>query len=242
MEENGGILGVRVTELDMDAETLEQYPDLNPGRYVQLTVSDNGIGIDPQSMEKIFDPYFTTKEPGKGTGMGLAVVHGIVKNHDGVISVYSEPGKGTAVRILFPVIRQKPLKEERTPEQLPKGNERILFIDDEKSIVNMANRILERLGYEVEGQTDSVEALEVFRADPYGFDLIITDMTMPGLNGYRFVTEAMTIRADTPIIMCTGLSERINEDLVKKMGIRRYLEKPINKRELLKAVRGALDG
>jgi len=242
MEEKGGILSVGVTNLEVDNETSVQYHDLKPGRYVQLTVSDNGSGIDPKSMGRIFDPYFTTKEPGKGTGMGLSVVHGIVKNHDGVISAYSEPGEGTTMKVLFPVIKKEPVKEDLVSDDLPKGNERILFIDDEESIVNMAHRILERLGYQVEGNTDSVKAMELFRSDPYRFDLIITDMTMPGLTGDRLVKEALAIREDTPIILCTGFSERINGDRAKKAGIKKYIEKPLKKRELSKAVREALDG
>ncbi len=242
MEEKGDMLRIRVMELDLDKETSIQYPELNPGRYVQLAVSDNGNGIDPQNMERIFDPYFTTKEPGKGTGMGLAVVHGIVKNHDGIISVDSEPGRGTSVKILFPAIKKESVTENLISRHLPKGKERILFIDDEESIVTMARRTLERLGYQVEGNTNSVKALELFRSDPFRFDLIITDMTMPGLTGDRLVREAMAIRVGMPIILCTGFSEKINGDKAEKMGIKKYLEKPLNKYELSKAVRKALDG
>jgi PAS domain S-box-containing protein len=242
MEEKGGVLSLGVMERNMGNETNDPYPDLIPGRYVQLTVCDNGTGIDPKNMDRIFDPYFTTKEPGKGTGMGLAVVHGIVKNHDGVISIDSEPGKGTSVKILFPAIKEESVPENLILKELPKGNERILFIDDEESIVAMAHRILERLGYHVEGKTDSVKALELFRSDPDRFDLIITDMTMPGLTGDHLVREAMTIRGDMPIILCTGLSEKINGDKVRKMGIKKYLEKPLKKYELSQAVREALDG
>jgi len=237
----GGVLEIGLKNVDLDEDKAAQYPDLNPGRYVNLKVSDTGHGIPAKVMDRIFDPYFTTKEMGKGTGLGLSVVHGIVKSHDGAISVKSEHGQGTTFSIFFPVVETLAAIEIETDEELPTGNERILFVDDEKSILAAGQNRLERLGYKVEIRINPVEALELFSANSDQFDLVITDMTMPKMTGDRLVQEILRIRPDMPIILSTGFNEKIDKEKAKQIGIRQYIEKPINRRILAKVVRDVLD-
>ena len=237
----GGILEICLKNVELDEDNAAQYSDLNPGRYVNLKVSDTGHGIPAKVMDRIFDPYFTTKEMGKGTGLGLSVVHGIVKSHDGAISVNSVQGEGTTISIFFPVVEQQVAIETETDEELPTGNEKILFVDDEKSILFAGRNRLERLGYKVEIRLNPVEALELFRANPDQFDLVITDMTMPKMTGDMLVKEILKIRPDMPIILSTGFNEKIDEEKAKQIGIRQYIEKPLNRRILAKVVRDVLD-
>ncbi|MBU0988421.1 MAG: PAS domain S-box protein, partial [Proteobacteria bacterium] len=229
---DGGILEVSLKNVAFDKESPIQFHDFNPGRYVNLTISDTGHGIHQKNIDRIFDPYFTTKEVGKGTGMGLAVVHGIVTGHDGTILVQSEPGKGTTFSIFFPIIEQEAVVETKTVEKLPAGNEKILLLDDETSIVNMTRQMLERLGYEVDTQTSPVETLALFRSKPDRFDLIITDMTMAQMTGDKLAEEILKIRPDMPIILCTGFSEKITEEKAKQLGIKAFVMKPLVKRDL----------
>jgi PAS domain S-box-containing protein len=238
---DGGIIDVSLKNMKFNEDTIAQHPNLNPGPYVSLTVSDTGHGMPPEEMDRIFDPYFTTKEVGKGAGMGLAVVHGIVMNHEGTIFVYSELEKGTTFNIFFPVTQREPISEIPMDEDLPTGKERILFIDDEKSLGYVGQNRLERLGYQVETKTSPVEAMKLFRANPDQFDLVITDMTMPRMTGDRLVEEILKIRPDLPTIICTGFSKKIDEEKAKGMGIRQYIEKPLNRSDLAKLVRRALD-
>jgi len=217
------------------------YPDLPPGSYVKLTVSDTGTGIDNEIKDRIFDPYFTTKEVGKGTGIGLSVVHGIVKSHNGAILVDSQFKKGTTFSIFFPVAEETVVIEAEPDDEFPTGNERILIVDDEKSMADIGRKRLERLGYEVEARTDPMEALELFRADPDQFDLVITDMTMPHITGDNLVKEILKIRPDMPTILCTGFSEKINEEKAKKIGAREYIDKPFDRGKLSRLVRKVLD-
>ncbi|MBW2407816.1 MAG: PAS domain S-box protein [Deltaproteobacteria bacterium] len=241
MQDTGGILGIDIENVLFEEDLDALHPDLIPGTYVKLTVSDTGQGINPELKDKIFDPYFTTKEIGKGTGMGLSVVHGIVKNYGGRISVESELGKGTTFYIYFPVMEEEAVIETETDEELPKGNERILFVDDEKSIIYVGRYRLERLGYQVVTQTNPVEALELFRANPYQFDLVITDMTMPQMTGDHLVEEILKIRPDTPTILCTGFSEKIDEEKAEEIGATGYVEKPVDKRNFAIKIRSVLD-
>jgi signal transduction histidine kinase len=242
MENEGGILEVTLKNIEIDEDTTSQHPELDYGSYVNLRVSDTGDGISPDVIDRIFDPYFTTKDVGKGTGMGLAVVHGIVKSHHGKISVESKAGKGSVFDILFPAVRMGVKDEPTEPQELPTGNERILFVDDEKSMVNLNQQRLERLGYRVIPKTDPSEALEFFRTNPDQIDLIITDMTMPHMTGDKLAQEVLNIRSDMPIILCTGYSERMSEDMAHELGIRKYIEKPIGKETLAMSVRDVLDG
>ena len=193
---------------------------------VRLKVSDTGCGMDKEVMERIFDPYFTTKEKGRGTGLGLSVVHGIVKSYGGAITVYSRPGKGSTFKVYIPAIQKEAVEEKDETEPLPAGHELILFIDDELAIVDIVRQMLERLGYAVDARTRSLEALELFRAKPDHFDLVITDMTMPNMTGDRLALKLMKIRPDIPIILCTGFSEKITEAKAKGMGIRKFIMKP----------------
>ena len=241
MRGKGGALEVGLEDVDLDADAPVQYPDLKPGPYVRLTVSDTGHGIEPEAKDRIFDPYFTTKDKGVGTGLGLAVVHGIVKSHGGAITVYSELGKGTTFHVLFPGIESVDAEETEVLEPLPKGDERILFVDDEEALVQIGQHMLRRLSYEVVPRTSSVEALEAFRAQPDKFDLVITDQTMPNMTGEMLAKELMSIRPDIPIILCTGYSELISKELAKAMGIREYVMKPLVIRKLATTIRKVLD-
>ncbi len=240
MHEEGGILGVEIQNVVLDKDIASVDPGLTPGNYVKITVSDTGQGIDPLVIDRIFDPYFTTKEVGQGSGMGLAVVHGIVKNHDGALTVASKPGQGTAFSVYFPVVKAVAAAEPKSIEKLPSGHESILFVDDEEAIVKMTRQRLELLGYNVEAVTSPVEALELLRSNPSRFDLVITDMTMPQMTGDKLVQKILTLRPDMPIILCTGFSAKINGEKAEKIGAAGYLEKPHDQRELALAVRNVL--
>ena len=241
MREEGGILEVTLTNVDMDAYTIRQYPDISSGPYVRLSVSDTGHGITPDVKERIFDPYFTTKGVGEGTGLGLAVVHGIVKDHAGAITVYSETGKGTTFHIFLPVIEKAEEPKKETMGPLPTGHERILFIDDDPSLVEIGREILGKLGYDVVAKTSSIEALELFREQPDKFDLVITDMTMPNMTGDRLAAELMKIRPDIPTILCSGFSEKMSNEKADALGIKNFLMKPIVMKDLAKTIRKVLD-
>ena len=241
MEDTGGVMTIGIQNIYLDQISAAVYPHLPPGNYVKLTVSDTGPGIDPEIKNRIFDPYFTTKEVGKGSGIGLSVVHGIVKNHNGAISVDSKFGKGTTFSILFPVAEEEAVIETEPVEKLSTGNERILIVDDEESMAEIGRRRLERLGYRVEAKTNSIEALELFRADHDQFDLVITDMTMPHITGDKLVKEILKIRPDMPTILCTGFSEKIDEEKAKEIGVREYIEKPFDRGKLSRLVRKVLD-
>ncbi len=208
MREKGGVLAIDVAEEEISMDDSASYPDLHPGTYIKLTVSDTGHGMDKAVMEKIFDPYFTTKPVDQGTGMGLSTIHGIIKSHGGDIKVYSEPGKGTVFHVYFPLIETKPVEPKIVSTgPVQKGNERILFVDDQEPIVRMVKQTLERLGYQVVTRTSSLDALEAFRANSDKFDLVITDMTMPNMTGVELAPRLLEIRPDIPIILCTGFSE-----------------------------------
>ncbi len=241
MLESGGILEIKLDTMELDEDTENGSIDLKPGQYVRLTVSDTGEGISPTKISRIFDPYFTTKVVGKGTGLGLSVVHGIVKGHNGDIFVHSKPGKGTLFEVLFPIV--KAVVEEPAPcqEKALKGNECILFVDDEEVLAPLVKEGLERLGYEVEATTGAAVALELFRSNPDRFNLVITDMTMPEMNGDRLAKELMKIRPDIPVILCTGYSERMSEEKAREMGIRAFLMKPILVNEIADTIRNVLE-
>ncbi|HIJ40469.1 MAG TPA: PAS domain S-box protein [Deltaproteobacteria bacterium] len=242
MENEGGILEVTLENTEVDEDTASQYPELNPGTYVQLRVTDTGVGISSEIIGRVFDPYFTTKDVGKGTGLGLSVIHGIVSSHHGRISVESKPGKGTTFKILFPSVKEKTKEEPKEPQELPTGKESILFVDDEEPMAKLNQQRLERLGYKVIPETDPSKALEFFRNNSDQIDLIITDMTMPRMTGDRLAQEILKIKSDIPIIICTGYSQRMSEDKAQELGIRKYIEKPIEMKNLARSVREVLDG
>jgi PAS domain S-box-containing protein len=241
MGDTSGILNVELHNVDLHVKRAAQYPELNPGLYVKLSISDTGHGMDSVTMDRIFDPYFTTKEQDKGTGMGLAVVHGIIKGHGGGIQVQSTPAKGTRFDILFPIMEKQMESVTAELKALPTGSEHILFIDDEETLIDLAKSMLKKLGYRVETRTSPVEALEIFEAAPEKFDLVISDMTMPGMTGDTLASELMNIRSDIPVIICTGYSERIDERRAKDLGIKGLMMKPFTIRRLSKTVRDVLD-
>ena len=242
MREKGGILTINVTKEKISTDDSASYPDLYPGTYLKLTVGDTGHGMDKLIIPKIFDPFFTTKPMGEGTGMGLSIIHGIVKSHGGDINVYSEPGKGTVFNVYFPLIEAKPVEPGIvSTEPMQKGSECILLVDDEEPIVRMVKQILERLGYQVATRTGSVDALEALRANPDKFDLVITDMSMPNMTGIELSPRLLEIRADIPIILCTGFSEMINKNKAKALGIREFAMKPLVRDEIARIIRKVLD-
>ncbi len=241
MEQTGGDLNVTVKKVILDKPSAKNNSGLKNGAHVKIIISDTGPGIDPKIMDQIFDPYFTTKEVGKGSGMGLAVVHGIVKNHNGAIAVDSEMGKGAKFIILFPLTSKKSVPEGKISQEIPGGNENILFVDDEISIVKMVKRMFVRLGYKVETATTPQDALEQFSLDPDHFDLVITDMTMPQMTGVKLSEKLMDIREDIPIIICTGHSDLVDEKRAKNMGLAAYVMKPIDIQETAQTIRKVLE-
>jgi PAS domain S-box-containing protein len=241
MDDKGGVLTVDLVDIKLDSEFISDYPDLKPGAYINLTVTDTGYGMTPDVLDKTFDPFFTTKDKGKGAGMGLSVVHGIVHSHGGGIYVYSEPGKGSTFRVFLPVLKRRLESEERIEKPIPTGTERILFVDDELSIVNIGKQTLGSLGYDVVTRTSSIEALEFFKTQPDNVDIVITDLTMPNMTGEELAKELMQIRPDIPIILCTGFSARMDEKKAMEMGIRAFVSKPILKREIAETIRKVID-
>ncbi len=242
MREKGGVLTVALKEVKLDHHNLPRDLDLIPGRYAKITIGDTGPGMPPDVKERIFEPYFTTKPPGEGTGLGLSVVHHIVKNRGGDIQVLSKLGKGTIFYIYLPITESDTGDALQSySEQLPKGHEHILLVDDEDPIVQMLRETLEGLGYRVAAFTNSIDALEAFFDSPTGFDLVITDQTMPGLTGTELSKRIMKIRNNIPIILCTGFSELVDEQKALAMGIRAYIRKPILITHLAKVIRESLD-
>ncbi|MDR2549819.1 MAG: PAS domain S-box protein [Desulfobulbus sp.] len=240
MEHTGGILKLVLKNRKLSGSDLQHRPEIAPGRFVELAVGDSGSGISPEIREKIFDPYFTTKEVGKGTGMGLAIVHGIVTSHNGLIACDSEVGKGTVFRIHFPVAEHITYNAS-TIEAAPVGTERILFVDDEEMLVELGVLMLERLGYEVTGRTNSLEALLAFQNQPDAFDAVITDHTMPGLTGSDLALRILQIRPEVPIILCTGYSNLISEEKARLLGIRGFAMKPLAQKDIALLLRNLLD-
>lgn len=237
-----GVLSVTLAPVRLDRRAVARYDDLNAGDHIRLAVADTGRGIAPEVMERIFDPYFTTKEVGQGLGMGLAIVHGIVKKHAGAIRIESQLGQGTTVEVLFPLIEAPLGAGNPEPEALPRGTESILVVDDEASLVDMTTQMLEKLGYAVVGTTASTEALELFRRQPDRFDLVLTDMTMPEMAGDRLAKELLGIRPDLAIILCTGHSDRMDAERAADLGLAGYCLKPLDLETLAKEVRKVLNG
>ena len=240
MEETGGILDVRLREMEVDSDHAATR-EIREGRYLLLSVGDSGPGMDAATMERIFDPYFTTKEQGKGTGLGLATVHGIVVGCKGEIRVESEWGKGTTFNVYLPVIEQKPRPEARfLPEVEHGAGERILLVDDEAPIVILMQEVLHSLGYEVAGRTSSLEAVAIFEKEPEGFDLVISDLSMPNLDGLELAERLRAIRPEVPIILCSGFSERVTDAHAERLGIVASLMKPVARADLAQVIRRAL--
>jgi signal transduction histidine kinase/ActR/RegA family two-component response regulator len=242
MQESGGKLEIGLTEVDITyADTIERV-GLKPGKHLQLSVKDEGCGMEPAVMDRIFEPYYTTKLHGKGTGLGLAVIHGIVKNHGGDIIVDSQLGKGSTFYVFLPVIDEIDVQTKApTFTTAAKGSERILLVDDESQIIDMEQQMLEHLGYKVTSSTDSQRALELFTRNPEDFDLVITDMTMPHMTGDRLARRLLDIKPEIPVILCTGFNEAITEEKALSMGIQKFVMKPVVKNELASTIRAVLD-
>lgn len=243
MEEQGGILAVCTEMIELDSGSASKYFGLLPGPYIRLTVSDTGHGMDRKTMERIFDPFFTTKPRGKGTGMGLAMVHGIVKSLGGNIYVYSEPGKGSTFHLFFPHALKSDLAEHTKSGSVNilTGNETLLYVDDETPIVEMAQEMLSTLGYSVYGVVGSVQALERFKLNPDLFDLVITDQNMPEMTGCELAKNIWAIRPDIPIILCSGFNDIVNLESARFMGINEYIMKPYGKQEMCIKIRKILN-
>ncbi len=242
MRDAGGVLEVGLSDVTLDAAALGPYPGSFPGTYIVLTVRDTGVGMERDVLDRIFDPFFTTRGTGEGTGLGLSVVHGIVRSHGGFITVRSEPGKGSEFSVHLPVVTAE---EETGPESdlaPPRGTERILFVDDEAVLVKMAEEMLGGLGYRVTAVEDSRKAYDLFLADPGAFDLVVTDITMPGMTGDALVEAILRKRPGMPIVICTGYSERVSEAEAKRFGARAYLLKPFSMPAIAGLIRSILDG
>ena len=229
---------LRVVLTDADADGGVPFPDTlgEPRFFLRLSVRDTGPGMPPEVMERIFDPFFTTKRPGEGTGMGLAMVHGIVKNHGGAVTVRSAPGAGSEFHVFLPRSEEPVQRRDDISPMLAPLEGRVLFVDDEKPLGDVGREMLESFGFEVVVRTSSIEALEAFRFRPDAFDLLITDQTMPNMTGMELAREVLQIRPTMPIILCTGFSEAVSYERVKSMGIGDFIMKPILKHELIESI------
>jgi CheY-like chemotaxis protein len=240
MRATGGILEVGLDAIEVPVDFAVAHPPLQPGPCIRLAVSDTGHGMTPEILERIFEPFFTTKSVGEGTGLGLAVVHGIVTDHAGTITVTSAPGQGTTFTIYMPR-SDEAVPPELSEAPLPQGHEHLLLVDDEASMVHAWQHILESLGYTVVAYTSSVEALAAFAATPQAFDLVITDQTMPRLTGEAFACEIRRIRPQMPIILCTGFSDTMTAAQATALGINAYVLKPLSIRECSQVIRRVLE-
>jgi PAS domain S-box-containing protein len=248
MNEEGEVT-VSLQEVNLDSSELDQltattkfFSIKTPGTYARLSVTDKGAGMDEETAARIFDPFYTTKDVGKGTGMGLSVVHGIVESHGGFITVKSALGRGSTFHVFFPVTEEEEeeILEIETTHSL-EGTERILFVDDETMILEIAEQMLKNFGYEVTTESSSVKALEIFKSNPDGFDLLITDQSMPNMSGSELVAEILKARPGMPIILCSGYSSKVSAENASDKGIRKYMTKPYSPKELAKAIREVLD-
>lgn len=241
MEEDGGVLSVSLSQVELGEEVVRQHPGRTAGTYLQLRVQDTGRGIPSEMIDKIYNPYFTTKAKGQGTGLGLSVVHGIIQSYAGIIEVASELGRGTTFDIFLPAICLEEVGEEMSVLQLPMGSEHILLVDDEAMLTEVLGNTLRLLGYQVTATQSSVRALKLFKEDPAAFDLLITDMTMPELTGDRLAAEVRAVRADLPMIICTGYNRRLSDHKPESLAVQAILMKPVEQQDLAKTVRRVLD-
>ncbi len=241
MRDHGGVLNVRLDDIDIDDDFAVLHPGIKPGRHIRLIVSDSGCGIPPEVMDRIFDPFFTSKPQGEGTGLGLSVVHGIVKSLDGCISAYSEVGKGTTFTIFIPVIPMKtPLATEQMPKEIPVGKGMLLLVDDETAIVDVGKALLESLGYKVQGFTRPLMALNAFRQTPNDFDAVITDYTMPQMTGDELAKKIRKIRSDIPIILCSGYIDQAMEEKAHEANVNEFIRKPLTRQDIAFALQRIL--
>ncbi len=242
MFEEGGRLDIGLEKIDPEVPPKDLDGPMPGGRYLLLTVSDTGIGIEPEDLERIFDPYFTKKPAGKGSGLGLSVAHGIVSGCGGQIAVQSRPGKGTVFRVYLPLVEEKTaFAEPGAAKKLPAGDEHVLVVDDEPSIVKMLRLLLEHLGYRVTACHGALEALEDFRRNPAAYDAVITDMTMPQMTGDRLAAKIKGIRPEVPVVLCTGYSAKIDPENAELSGIEDFLTKPLDREQIANKLRRVLD-
>jgi PAS domain S-box-containing protein len=243
MRDHGGSLTVGLNDVALGSTQAGEYPGVKPGAYIRMTFTDTGHGIPADIQSRMFDPFFTTKDKGEGTGMGLTMVDSIVKSYRGRIDLRSKAGEGTTVEILLPVVEADQMQEDAVEDELPQGRgERILVVDDEQKLAEVTALSLEHLGYIVRFETDSRQAMEIFKADPEAFDLILSDVSMPEISGDSLAREALDLRPDVPVILMTGHSDRVDKDLILKLGIRRLLSKPLSLHLLAVSMREVLDG
>ncbi len=240
MKTTGGMLDVSLAAVAMQEEDARSYPGMNLGNYLKLSVADSGCGIPPDVINRIFDPYFTTKPTGEGTGLGLSTVHGIVQDHGGIIQVYSEMGAGTTLHVFLPAADTAVQGAAEQAESLPTGHECILFVDDEQALIDLGRDLLGQLGYTVETRASTIDAIEAFRANPQKYDLVVSDMTMPRMTGEEMTRHIKAIRPDIPIILCSGFSDRIHAQATEALGVSAVLMKPVTFANLAHAVRQAL--
>jgi signal transduction histidine kinase/BarA-like signal transduction histidine kinase len=236
-----GLLEVSLERRNLSAETAGPLAGLESGDYVVLTVADSGAGIAPEDMERIFDPFFTTKPVDRGTGLGLSVAHGILRSHGGAIRVQSALERGSVFQVFLPLLAEVEAAPAGAFDTLPRGKERILFIDDNQAVLEVGTEMLTRLGYHVTSRQNPEEALALFRDDPSAFDLVLTDQTMPHLTGDRLAVALMEMRPELPVIMCTGHSERVSAEVMARIGVRAILTKPLTGASLANTLRQALD-
>ena len=237
MIENGGTLKVSLKQIFLDSKKIFEYPNMVSGHYVSILIQDKGPGMDQEIVERIFDPYFTTKEPGEGTGLGLAVAHGIAVSHGGTILVESQPGSGSSFEVLLPCRQTERAKPDiKGGQNLPRGTGNVLFVDDEESLVDFGKIVLERVGYKVKGATSSIEALKMFKESPHKFDLVITDHIMPKLQGMELAKKILEIRSNIPVMLCTGTKSDKLIEHAKNAGIIEVLQKPIPMKTLINAI------
>ncbi len=241
MGDRTGKIEIAVANVSLDEVFAALHPEIEPGAYLKLTVADTGCGMDAVVLRRVFEPYFTTKEKSNGTGLGLSVVHGIVLNHNGCVLVESTPGKGTVFSLFFPSAAASGFALRQQAEHLPRGTERILVVDDEAVLSELLSEMLKTLGYSVAQRVSSQEALSLFKAKPYAFDLVITDMSMPQMSGAQFRKEIFRINRRVPVLICTGFSDAMDEATASRLGFHKLLMKPVSFRDLAKAVRNALD-
>ncbi len=242
MRKNGGVLKVSLEKISQVSKEMKKMTNLEPGDYLKLTVKDTGIGMDDKTRKRIFEPYFTTKAKSEGTGLGLAVVNRIVTDYGGMIMVKSTPGTGTIFKIYFPSVSSIPYSKSSNDEKPHIGAERILFVDDEEETVEALEDSLGHLGYQVIGETSSIEAYKKFKADPFGFDIVITDQTMPKMTGDELAGKIIRIRPDIPIILCTGYTETIKNKTFNFKGIKEIISKPFDINIITEAIKKSLSG
>jgi CheY-like chemotaxis protein len=241
MRKKGGFLKIGLSEIEMDATTFHESEEMRSGHYIKISISDTGSGMTPQIKERIFDPFFTTKAKGKGTGIGLSLTYDIIKSYGGMITVKSEPGRGSTFDVYIPTIKGPMPHKAHIEEDVPRGNERILYVDDEDALADLGKQMIEHLGYRVTARVNSLEALSLFQKDPYAFDLVITDLVMPNMRGDQLTQYILAIRPDIPVILITGFAEQITSEKAALIGVRKLATKPVAMRDIAKLIRDTLD-